>query len=621
MALIVADRVQETCNSPGAGVVTLLGAVAQFQTFSAAIGNGNTTFYVIADQTGTNWEVGIGTYATTGNTLTRTTILASSNAGLAVNFASGIQNVWGDLPAGKAIYKDASGNAIGLGTPAAFVGTNITGTASGLTAGNVTTNANLTGAITSVGNATSLGSFTSANLAAALTNETGSGSAVFSDNATLLNPTYTGTLTGSTGILNIGSGQVYKDASGNVGIGTINPTAFGGKLSVVSSPAGTQSTIMVQNPGQGTAHLGLAASGSNVKLYNCYLTGLFADGKGIDIDSSGDVGIGTTNPLSKLTVYGTTGINATTGEATGVGTIRIESGSTSLASDGGLEFKIAGDSNGYGAKIQALNSSGVHLSFATRNATATWSDRMHIDPSGNVGIGTSSPSSFGRLTISQPDLVDTTTKREVFIDAPANTTTNTAGALNGITFRMNSSSYGSQFDKTSGVYGINTDTGAGGLYGRSAGLVFYTSSIDATATERMRIDSSGGLILAGSTAQKATGTTWSNPSDSRLKDNVVLYTKGLDELMQVSVKEWEYNGKGGTSKGLKGLGVIADEVMLILPNTVENYKAKLNEYDEEDSDIKKFDATEITWLMLKSIQELKAIIDTQQEQINSLVGK
>jgi len=127
MALIVADRVQETCNAPGTGVVTLLGAVTQFQTFSAAIGNANTTFYVIADQTGSNWEVGIGTYATTGNTLTRTTILASSNAGLVVNFASGTQNVWGDYPAGKAIYKDASGNAIGLGTPAAFVATNVTG--------------------------------------------------------------------------------------------------------------------------------------------------------------------------------------------------------------------------------------------------------------------------------------------------------------------------------------------------------------------------------------------------------------------------------------------------------------------------------------------------------------
>jgi hypothetical protein len=75
-----------------------------------------------------------------------------------------------------------------LGTPSTLVGTNITGTAAGLTAGNVTTNANLTGAVTSVGNATSLGSFTSANLAAALTDETGSGSAVFANTPTLVTP-------------------------------------------------------------------------------------------------------------------------------------------------------------------------------------------------------------------------------------------------------------------------------------------------------------------------------------------------------------------------------------------------------------------------------------------------
>jgi hypothetical protein len=75
-----------------------------------------------------------------------------------------------------------------LGTPSTLVGTNITGTAAGLTAGNVTTNANLTGAVTSVGNATSLGSFTSANLAGALTDETGSGSAVFATSPTLVTP-------------------------------------------------------------------------------------------------------------------------------------------------------------------------------------------------------------------------------------------------------------------------------------------------------------------------------------------------------------------------------------------------------------------------------------------------
>jgi hypothetical protein len=109
MAFVVKDRVQETCNSPGTGTITLLGAVTGYQAFSAAIGNGNTTFYAIVDQGGSNWEVGLGTYSSTGNTLARTTVLASSNGGSLTNFSSGLQNVWCDYPAGKAAIQDASG--------------------------------------------------------------------------------------------------------------------------------------------------------------------------------------------------------------------------------------------------------------------------------------------------------------------------------------------------------------------------------------------------------------------------------------------------------------------------------------------------------------------------------
>lgn len=99
MTLVLADRVQETCSAPGTGAVTLLGAVTGYQTFSAAIGNGNTCYYTIADQSGANWEVGIGTYASSGNTLTRTTVVSSSNSGSVVNFSSGTQNVFVTYPA------------------------------------------------------------------------------------------------------------------------------------------------------------------------------------------------------------------------------------------------------------------------------------------------------------------------------------------------------------------------------------------------------------------------------------------------------------------------------------------------------------------------------------------
>ena len=109
MSFVVADRVQETCAAPGTGVVTLLGASNGYQSFSSGIGANNTTYYTIVDQSGTNWEVGLGTVGATGLTLTRTTVLSSSNSGSLVNFSAGIQNVWGDYPAGKAVYKDSIG--------------------------------------------------------------------------------------------------------------------------------------------------------------------------------------------------------------------------------------------------------------------------------------------------------------------------------------------------------------------------------------------------------------------------------------------------------------------------------------------------------------------------------
>ena len=113
MSFILADRVKESCSSPGTGTVTLLGAATGYQSFSAGIGASNTTYYVIADQSGSNWEVGLGTIGAGGTTLARTTVLSSSNSGSLVNFSSGTQDVFCDYPAGKAVYKDASNNVTG----------------------------------------------------------------------------------------------------------------------------------------------------------------------------------------------------------------------------------------------------------------------------------------------------------------------------------------------------------------------------------------------------------------------------------------------------------------------------------------------------------------------------
>ena len=129
MALIIKDRVLETCTSPGTGSVTLLGAVSGYQTFNAAIGNGNTCYYTIADQNGNNWEVGIGTF-TAPSTLARTTVLASSTGSL-INFSTGTQNVFETYPASKAVTTDtlAYPPAIGGTTPNTGAFTTLTASA------------------------------------------------------------------------------------------------------------------------------------------------------------------------------------------------------------------------------------------------------------------------------------------------------------------------------------------------------------------------------------------------------------------------------------------------------------------------------------------------------------
>jgi hypothetical protein len=128
MALVVKDRVRVSTTTTGTGTITLGGAVLGFQNFSV-IGNGNTTYYAIVDSVTGAWEVGLGTYSSTGPTLSRDTILESSTGGTAVNFAAGTKDVFVTYPAEKSVYLDAV-NAL---TPAndlpAIISTNSTSAA------------------------------------------------------------------------------------------------------------------------------------------------------------------------------------------------------------------------------------------------------------------------------------------------------------------------------------------------------------------------------------------------------------------------------------------------------------------------------------------------------------
>ena len=109
MAFVLSDRIKETTTTTSTGTYTLGGAVSGFETFTANLSNGDTTYYCCTD--GTDFEVGLGTFASSGTTLARTTIISSSNSNNAVNWSSGSRDIFCTLPGSKAVFKDGDGHA------------------------------------------------------------------------------------------------------------------------------------------------------------------------------------------------------------------------------------------------------------------------------------------------------------------------------------------------------------------------------------------------------------------------------------------------------------------------------------------------------------------------------
>ena len=230
-----------------------------------------------------------------------------------------------------------------LGTPSALVGTNITGTASGLTAGNVTTNANLTGAITSVGNATSLGSFTSANLLAALTDETGSGAAVFATSPTLVTPIL-GTPT-SGNLANCTFPTLNQSTTGSAATLTTTRAIYGNNFD--GSAALTQVIASTYGgTGNGFAKFsGPASSEKTFTLPNASSTLLY---------EGGTVGASTANTGAFTTL-------SATGDLTASG------GNILSTSGGGIPIRVSGATTGF-STIRIGNSGGDVL-FGQENST------------------------------------------------------------------------------------------------------------------------------------------------------------------------------------------------------------------------------------------------------------
>ena len=126
------------------------------------------------------------------------------------------------------------------------------------------------------------------------------------------------------------------------------------------------------------------------------------------------------------------------------------------------------------------------------------------------------------------------------------------------------------------------------------------------------------LELSTDSAGKPSTSTWTVVSDERIKENVRPYEKGLSEILKVETKLFDYNGKAKYPKLKDNVGVIAQEIQEIFPETISTFEAKLNENDENETELLKFDSHALTFALINSVKELSAKVNELQEEINTL---
>ena len=432
------------------------------------------------------------------------------------------------------------------------------------------------------------------------------------------------------------------DNNGNVGIGTSSPATYDGKVVVVKTSAGTETAAMSLVNSDNSANTAVSLGFSpNANIDLARITAIRTTSGGLTDLAFKTYG-GSPNQLReqmRITSAGAVLVNttSTTGstrmvvaDATGNGQIRAIH-STGL----GLNINQASASGA--AFIQQQDN--ADLGFSTNNT-----ERMRIDSSGNVGIATTSPSTYR----------DSQGVVLVVGGSPNYATIQARG--DGPSGYGNGVSYGGSYS-TNPINGARMWIGATGGSGQRGGIIFYTKDLDDNTTqplERVRIDSSGNFLLGttsavgkynvvysgtygqyiqgpsgastleiffsgatnvGSISTTGTVTAFNVSSDRRLKENIVPLTSGLTSIL--AIKPSEYNYKSDPSTKMQGF--IADELQQIIPHAVTG---ETNAIDDKGNPIYQgVDASFLVPHLVSAIQEQQALIESLTTRLTALENK
>jgi hypothetical protein len=237
---------------------------------------------------------------------------------------------------------------------------------------------------------------------------------------------------------------------------------------------------------------------------------------------------------------------------------------------------------------------------------------LFIDRTNNrVGIGTTTPSE--RLEVSGNQKFPASGISKIYSFASSGTDValdliagETSYASNGAAIRIQSS-------------GVGND-----------GYILFSTNLSGTGSaERMRLTNNGRLgigintpsyqlQLSGDSAAKPTTNTWTIASDERIKTNIQPYAKGLEDICKVNPVTYDYNGKGEIAAGPGGVSILAQELQPVFPECVGSYKARLNDTDEEETDILNYNGHAITFALINAIKELSSKFESLEARISEL---